>query len=280
MNLPSSSLLPARSVANELQLRVIGCRAGSPDQYSPASGYIVGVPGMQVLVDCGPGVLSRMRTDGIEPVDLQAVVITHIHADHCLDLMALAYGLRFPNPAATKLPLYVPSSAVSMLDTLDDLYGIPTLEDLRRPIRQCFDIRPIDTDGFRAHIGPLQLRTRFVSHAVDTLGVRLSMDAQSVVLSSDTGWCDQLIELAKDADVFACEATYLDADPEVMKSHGHLTAVQTGEAAASAGVKHLVVTHTSQRSDELPALDAATSTAGAFVDTIDLAQPGKCFSTK
>lgn len=269
--------MTAQVLTDGFRLQVLGCRAGSPDEHSAASGYLMGVDGAQVLVDCGPGVVTRMRADGIDVKSLAAVVITHIHADHCLDLMALAYGLRFPDPATKRIPLYLPASAVSMLDTLDHLYGIPTLEDLQHPIRQCFDIHPIATDGFSTHLGPFTLETRFVSHAVDSLGVRLSLDGHSIVLSSDTGWCDQLIELAKGADVFACEATYLDADPEVMKSHGHLTAVQTGEAAVAAAVGTLVVTHTSQRSDELPALDAATSRASGAVDRIELAQPGQQF---
>jgi ribonuclease BN (tRNA processing enzyme) len=269
---------PTATSAADFRLRILGCRAGSPDQHSAASGYVVEVPGAKVLVDCGPGVISRMRADGIEPNSLSGVVITHIHADHCLDLMALAYALRFPEPTNTRIPLYLPASAVPMLDTLDDLYGIPTLEDLRQPIRQCFDIRPIGVDEYNTHIGPFELFTRFVSHAVDSLALRFSLDGKSIALSSDTGWCDQLIELAKGADVFACEATYLDADPEVMKSHGHLSAIQTGEAAVAAGVKTLVVTHTSKQADELPALDAATSTAGGAVDQIVLAQPGLCVS--
>ncbi len=230
-------------------LEVLGCNAGAPDATSGASGYLVSDDPGSLLIDCGPGTVARLAAGG--HLDrLIGVIATHVHADHFLDLMALAYRRRFPQPAE-RIPLWIPGQSLSFVDAFDDLFGIPTLPDLRRPLHQAFDIRPLDLgsaqeinvqDGLSFSVRPAQ-------HAVPSASVRVRTPDGVVAFSSDTGWCDGMLDAAADADIFVCEATYLSATPEELVGHGHLTADMAGLAATRAGVRQLMVTHLSTASN-------------------------------
>ena len=106
------------------QLKIIGCRAGSPMKWNPASGYLLKTTQGTILIDCGSGVLANLDDEDFD--NLIGVVITHIHADHCLDLMALAYRKVFPS-LSKRIPLYGPPSVAGMIASYDALFGIRTL---------------------------------------------------------------------------------------------------------------------------------------------------------
>ncbi len=219
--------------------KVIGCRAGAPAAGVPASGYLLEMADELVLVDCGPGVVLSLKD--VELENLTGVVVTHRHADHMLDLMALAYRRLFPRRQST-IPLYCPSSMISTLNEFDDLFGIPSVPTMRKPILSAFDVIPVIL-GESFAIGTLHFDTLRMVHPVDTMALALS--AYAMVYTSDGGVSDELREFCTGARFLFAEATYVNDDGHDLREHGHMTARLCGELAASSGIEHLIVTHLS-----------------------------------
>lgn len=241
-----------------MNLTVLTCDAGR------TSGYLLEHDGRHVLVDCGPGVSDALQHH-IDLDALDAIVITHAHADHCLDLMGLAYALRFPTPRTRPLPLYVPAEMTGLISALDSQFGVPTLPALRAPIAQGTDVHPLDLDDPTPIplLEGLRLTVRPAQHAVPSAALRFDDGDSTVAFSSDTGLTDTIADTATDADLFVCEATYLTATPEELTGHGHLTPDQAGSIAEKAKARRLLLTHLSRPADGPEARDrAATRYAG------------------
>lgn len=261
------------------RLRILGCRAGSPTPDSPCSGYLLETPTGRLLVDCGPGIAARLAADvGRAAVD--AVVITHVHADHSLDLVALAYALQFPHPRGRRVPLWLPADSLDRVAMLDEVYGIPTLPDLARPIATAFDPQPLVLDGSTVHevLPGVQLTAHAARHAVPSAALSIRCDGATVAFSSDTGWADGVVAAATGADLFVCEATYATATPEELETHGHLTGELAGRLAREAGVRSLLLTHLADPEDAPVIVEQARASSALPSDRLALASPGKTFS--
>lgn len=225
------------------RLTVLGFRSGKPDAVSPCSGYLVEDRGRRILVDCGPGIMAQLIARDIS-LELDAVVLAHLHQDHCLDIVPLAHNRLLPHASAPRIPLFAPEQALSALRALDDWLEVPSDPDVRLPLAAAFDIRPLPGDGSTTTLpGGIPLASYSVRHAVPSTALRMKLSSGVLTFSSDTGWCDGLLEAAREADVFVCEATYPRKDPAMLAEHGHLTADLTGRCAQEAGVGHLVVSH-------------------------------------
>jgi ribonuclease BN (tRNA processing enzyme) len=143
------------------------------------------------------------------------------------------------------------------------------------------DEGPLD-DVYRFHslrpgtveIGPLRVTTDRVAHPVETYGVRIEHAGSSIAYSADTAPCDALVRLAVGADLFLCEASYLDSDENPPGLH--MTGGEAGEAATKAGAKRLLLTHlVSAWGSERDTLDAAS---GTFAGPVEIARPGAAFN--
>ncbi|MQA09755.1 MAG: MBL fold metallo-hydrolase [Pseudonocardiaceae bacterium] len=245
-------------------LTVLTCEAGR------TSGYLLDHDGRHVLIDCGPGVVDAVQRH-VSLSELQAVVITHAHADHCLDVVGLAYALQFPVPREQPLPLYVPAEMTDLLSVLDGQFGVPTLPALRRPIASSTELHPLELDdNSPIEIVPgLFLTVRPALHAVASAALRFSAADGCIAFSSDTGWTDTLLATAEESDLFVCEATYLQATPEELTGHGHLTASQAAQLAHDAGARGLLLTHLSALGDGPQALADARR---HYTGVLDLAR--------
>ena len=221
-----------------------------------SSGYLLRQGGAVVLVDCGPGTaLGLARSGWLERLD--AVVITHQHADHACDVIGLAFARRFPGPLP-RIPLFAPASALSVIRRLDDLFAVPSLGEGAQTIAASFELGALSMDGVPAEIaGGLSLSSFAVAHPVPSAALRFDSGAQTVVFSSDTGACGSLIEAASDADLFLCEATYLEASAAELDRNGHLTPDLAAQAALAAGARRLVLTHLLRPEDAAAAVAAA-----------------------
>lgn len=237
---------------DNLELTVLASEAGR------SSGYALTHGDATVLVDCGPGVIRALESH-CDPSNVAAVVITHEHADHSIDLVGLAFRLRYPTPHTVKIPLYLPEDMIQLVDRLDGLLGAPTIGQLSRPIRDSFDIRPLDLHNrARVDIAPGLTLTPFSArHAVPSAALRFETADAAIAFSSDTGPTESLIDAAAGVDFFVCEATYGPAQPHLDDSHGHLTAGQAGEIARRAEVGTLLLSHLSRPSDAAPSVAAA-----------------------
>lgn len=255
-------------------LEILGVAATAPTPTSAASSYVVDVaPGRYVLVDAGPGAVAelvrRRNLDG-----LVGVVLTHLHADHSLDAMALAYRWTFPD-VRPRIPLWIPAGEAARLAAFDDVFGIPTLPTMRRPLAQAFDVQEMPLDGTTHHrVGDGDFVAFPARHAVASAALRFTVPEGVVAFSSDTGPCEELVAAASGSDVFVCESTYVVADEKVVNGHGHLTAELAARTAARAGVRTLLLTHLARPEDAEAALASARAHFGG---DLRIACPGLTF---
>jgi ribonuclease BN (tRNA processing enzyme) len=248
---------------SKLRVRVLGCRAGRPDISSACSGYLVSGGDDSVLVDCGPGVLTEMI--GLGAVDgLTSIVLTHVHQDHMLDVVPLAFTRLLVDAPLPRIPLWVRAESIPMLRALDELMAVPTDPLVGRPLDTAFDIKPLTLGGEPQALGSsgIEVAAYAARHALPCASLVFTLGGRRLTFSADTGWCDGVVQAASGADLFICEATYLEADKQALEEHGHLTAAQTGQLAKLADVSHLVVTHVLDGDNEARTLAAVREHAG------------------
>jgi ribonuclease BN (tRNA processing enzyme) len=245
-----------------LHLTVLGCYGPYPPAGGACSGYLLQSGETTVLLDCGNGVLSRLQQH-LPFWKLDAVILSHLHADHCADLFVMRYGLEIAYKRGLRsepLPVYTPAE--------------PAAEFERLPYKNAYEVIKITEDD-KLNLGPFRISFSFGVHAVPSLGIRVETAEAALVYSGDTEYHSGLEELARGAKLFLCEANYLEAD---LKDglRNHLSAGQAAQVAAAAGVEELVLTHHHPESD--PALVFAEAakhfpSAGLAVEakTYDLA---------
>ena len=252
----------------EPRLTVLSSTAGR------SSGYLLEAAGRRVLVDCGPGAVAALASHG-GPEGLDAVVVTHAHADHCLDLMGMGYALRCPDPLDRRIPLLLPESMTVVARRFDDLFGVPTSATMARPIDQSFTLRPLALarpEPVELFPG-LSLEAFPARHAVESAALRFTASGAVVTFSSDTTWTESVVAAASGAGLFVCEATYLEADEATLERNGHLTARMAGRLARESGARRLLLSHLSYPTDAARALaDAGEAYDGS--DPIEVATPG------
>jgi ribonuclease BN (tRNA processing enzyme) len=225
-----------------MRVHVVGCSPAWPNPGGAQSGYLVEENGRRVLLDCGPGVLPRLRRlEGWPQVD--AIVITHFHLDHWGDLVPWAFGGLFGAGREVPAPeLWLPRGGRDTLHGLDPvLYANAVLELF--DVQEYEERTPFTVAGFElvAH--------RMLHYALESYGLRVSSSERTLAYSADSAPCPGLIHLAREADLFLCEATL--AQPE-QGIRGHLTWDEANEAFETAGASRLVIIH---RPDELPLPD-------------------------
>ncbi len=247
-------------------LRIIGCRAGSPTYGNPASGTLLTTSEGTILIDCGPGVLVNLTE--LEVQNLIGVIITHRHADHCLDLMALAYKILFPT-LQNPIPLFGPPSLWEMIKSYDDLFGIPSLPTLKRPIATAFSFSPVIPGDPFIVAKSFVFETALMHHPVETMAVK-SVDF-NVVVTADGSYTEGLQKLCTGCDILIAEATYPDDEGRHLEEHGHMTADICASLAERAKVKHLVVTHLSEPTDSEVTIAKVKK---LFHGRLSLASPG------
>lgn len=247
-------------------LSVVGCTAGSPSECGPASGYLVRTRSTTVLVDCGPGIVAALARSGVID-DLDAVIVTHEHLDHCGDLVTLAYHRAFPTKRPP-LALYAPESVRATLTGIERVFGIDTLPTLRRPLTDQLPLRPVEP-GASIEIGDLAVETLRTRHPVPTIALRFP--DLGVVYTADAALADDLVGFADGTGTLLAEATYVTEDGQDFEAHGHMSGRHAGELAARAGVGRLVLTHLS---DFAQASATVAEAERGFGGTIEVAEPG------
>lgn len=211
-----------------MKLTIVGCSPAWPNPGRAHSGYLLEHAGRRLLVDCGPGVLSRLReAEGWPLVD--AIAITHTHLDHCGDLVAWLWGhLHVPGEGTPAPELWLPPGGRPDLGRLAHRFGeVFTITEYR-------DGEAFDAAGFT-------VTPRAVSHYDQpTFGLRVEAGGKVVAFSADTGPTPALAELAAEANVFLCEATLDAVEPG---TRGHLTAGEAAAAALAARAHRLLLIH-------------------------------------
>jgi ribonuclease BN (tRNA processing enzyme) len=219
-----------------MKLTVAGCSPAWPNPGGAQSGYVVESGGSRVLLDCGPGVLPRLRAaEGWPQVD--AIVISHWHLDHWGDLVPWVWGLQFgPASDAPHPELWVPPGGRETLARLGVELGRPDMFEQTFQLHEYADGEPFETAGQQV------TAVRVLHYAMLAFGFRVSANGSTLAYSADSGPTDALVELARDADLFVCEATLLAPNPEG-GTRGHLSAVEADDAFRRSGAKRLLLTH-------------------------------------
>ncbi len=224
-----------------MKLSVIGSSPAWPNADGAHSGYLVEGPG-RLLLDCGPGVLARLRRDEPWP-RIDAIAITHLHLDHWGDLVPWVWGSRFRvGDAVAKPELWLGPGARESLREIGRHLGTADMFETTFELREYRPGERFTTAGFE--VLPLSLP----HYSMPTVGFRVEADGRSLAYSGDSGPAESLVELARDADLFLCEATLLRGE---LDGHprGHLSAEEAVETSEAAGAQRLLLTH---RPEELP----------------------------
>jgi ribonuclease BN (tRNA processing enzyme) len=243
-----------------MRLTVLGCAGSFPGAESACSAYLVEAQGFGLLIDFGSGALSALqRYAGLDAVD--AIVLTHLHPDHMLDACPFVVVRRYaPDGPKPPVPTYAPLGAAERISAA---YSADN-----EPVDDVFTFYALQPGTFP--IGPFTVTADRVNHPVETYGLRIEQGGRVLAYSSDTAPCDPLVRLAAGADLFLCEASYLDGgqNPPGL----HLTGSQAGEAAAKADVGRLLLTHLVPAwGSEAATVEAACAT---FAGPVEVVRPG------
>jgi ribonuclease BN (tRNA processing enzyme) len=243
---PPSRPWPGRGErgVSDFNLTVLGASPAWANPGGACSGYIAACGPDRVLLECGFGVLGRLRER--LPLDqLSAVVISHLHADHFMDLVPLRYGLKYGRLRADpRLPLYAPPGATEFFARLGRaLDGDPHFFDHTYHLKEYSPEAPLE-------IGSLTFQFRKVKHYVPSYAMAIRA-GRKLVFSADAAPCEALRDLARGADLFLCEAAIdrREEDDPDPRHRGHMTAVEAGAVAHEAGVRRLLLTHFRSNAD-------------------------------
>jgi ribonuclease BN (tRNA processing enzyme) len=261
-----------------VRVTVLGKSPSWQDAAGACSGYLVQAPGFSVLLDCGNGVFSKLRPI-CDYVDVDAVVISHMHADHFLDLVPFSYALRYA-PRQQPVPvggwpgtddparprLYLPGGGGALVRHVVSCWGNDDLID------SAFEVHEYAVDE-ELLLGPLAVRFCEVPHYVPTFAVELACDGARFTYGADCRPNDELVHFARDTDLLLIEASL--PRPERDGTRGHLTAREAGEHGLRAGARRLVLTHYSDELD--PELTRAEGADG-FGGPVDLAREGAVYT--
>jgi ribonuclease BN (tRNA processing enzyme) len=216
-----------------VKLTVVGCSPAWPNPGGAQSGYLVEGPG-RLLLDCGPGVLARLREREPWP-RVDAIAITHFHLDHWGDLVPWVWGSMYgPGEQAGRPELHVPPNGRTLLEELGEHLGARDMFEVTFRISEYRDGVPFEAAGFE--LTPV----RVPHYTIESYAFRVTKGTTVLAYSGDSGPSEVLADLARDADLFVCEATLLHDEPE---PRGHLSLEEAEEAFVASGARRLLVTH-------------------------------------
>jgi ribonuclease BN (tRNA processing enzyme) len=230
----------------DVKLTVVGSSPAWPNPGGAQSGYLVEARDGRLLLDCGPGVLPRLRElDGGWP-RLDAIVITHFHLDHWGDLVPWVWGTMFGlGHDLGPVELWLPARGADHLRGLGRLLGTEDMFDRTFAVHEYAEGEPFAAAGFDV------VALKLPHYTLTTYGLRVTSNGRTLAYSGDSGPSERLVEVARDADLFLCEATLeagdLDGEPR-----GHLDVGEAVAAFEASGARRLLLTH---RPDELATPD-------------------------
>lgn len=219
-----------------MRITVLGCSGSVSGPDSPASGYLLEEEETApVVLDFGPGILGALQRYA-DPGDV-SVLLSHLHADHCLDVPGLLVWRRYhPTPPEGRAIVYGPKDTAFRLGVASAECG-GQIDDMSDTIdlRRWVDRRTVE-------FGKLSILARQVFHPPESYGMRVTTaQGRTFAYSGDTGMCQAVRDLAHGADMFLCEASWTDS-PE--RPEGvHLSGTEAGRIAREAGVGELLLTH-------------------------------------
>ncbi|WP_418277485.1 MBL fold metallo-hydrolase [Isoptericola jiangsuensis] len=234
-----------------MRLVTVGVSGSMPGPASPASCYLVqaedGERRWNVVLDLGSGSLGALQRH-VDPAELDAVALSHLHPDHCADLSGLYVYLRYhpghgsqTTGAPRRLPVVGP---VDTRERAAAMYGLEPAEHMDAEYRFC-----TWTPTEPVTVGPMTLEAFAVNHPIEAYGIRVTGpstqrpgERATLVYSGDTDTCASLVEASRGADLLLCEAAFQEGRDDGIEGI-HLTGRRAGRVAADAAAARLLLTH-------------------------------------
>ncbi len=217
-----------------------------------------------IVADLGSGAFGNLRRYR-EPESIDAVVISHMHADHFLDIVPMRYALKYGvRTTERRVPLYVPPGGAAMLRKLVGAFAPEAGDDF---LGDVFDVRTYDPHATLV-FGDVRVRFAPTSHYIETFAVRFESDAASLTYSADTSPDERVVALAHASEAFLCEATLTEAG-EAERPRGHSSAREAAAMAGRARAVRLLLTHYPASADVRQLGDVARTAFPGPVDVVD-----------
>ena len=251
-----------------MRLTILGGSAAGANPGQGCSGYLVESGPTRIVLDLGAGTFPELRRHAdFRCVD--AIVLSHLHLDHTLDVLALRYALAYnPVSPGRRLPLWLPPGGIDFLDRL-----ATALSDQSESCHyfSVFDAREYDPD-IALRIGELHLRFQPTVHYIPCWATRVSNGGgRDLVYTADAGPTSDLVPFSERAAVMIAEDTQQGMTQEPVATRGHMTPTEAGTLARNAEVNMLILSHVWAENDPLLAVYEAEVTFGGRVI---LATPG------
>ncbi len=256
------------SAQGAARLTILGSGTAAPSARRGASGHLLSIGEDRLIFDTGPGTLDRLLRAGADPHTVSHLFYSHNHLDHTGELAAWLFAGRIPQ-VGRRAPLTIAGSPgfMDMLGTLHDAYGHwiePETYHLDRVTMDAAARSMLNGKRWSVQAFP-------VDHIASSIGYRVTLDTgKTFVYTGDTGPCESLVELCRDADLLLIEAS----TPDGAGLPGHLTPSQAGEAAARAGARRVVLTHFYPPCDRVDMLEQLRRT---YPGQATLAEDGMSF---
>jgi len=245
-----------------MKLIVLGVAGAYTAAGEASPGYLIEHNNKYILLEAGPGITGRLAKF-VPYQKLSAIIVSHLHFDHMLDLLPLSYVYHIEK---ITVPLYFPKEKEKWLIDTYEANEIMSFLD-------AYEI--IDSKG-SVQIDPFKIDFLPMNHRIETAGVRITTDDGVIAYSGDTAYCENLVKLAKNADILLAEATYLEKDRERTRE-GHMTAKDAAKVAREANVKKLLLTHIWFEYDKEQSLSEAKS---EYDGDVELAKEMKIYKVK
>lgn len=265
-----------------MKLTIVGMAGSYAGPQSPASCYLVQAKDhdgkeWSLVLDMGSGAFGALQRY-IDPFEIDAVALSHLHPDHCSDLSGFYVYYKYHPDFGTEFSARGPIPVLAPTDAGERIcraYGLPdgeTMEGQFTHLRwEC---------SAHVDLGPFQIQAIEVNHPVEAYGFRITGPSEHdpsrrVVLaySGDTDVCSGINQIAQDSDLFLCEAAFIEGRDDGIEDM-HLTGKRAGKIAAQTDTKHLVLTHIPSWNDpEVSRREAADEFAGE----LSIAVPGQTY---
>lgn len=249
-----------------MKLTIIGCAGSYPGPESSASCYLLEHDGFRLVVDMGNGSLGSLQRF-LDPRDIDAIALSHLHPDHCLDMTSLHVLAKYhPDGPYNTVDVWAPEGAEEFLRRANGVDAEPMTDKF---VFKLWD------PGMPVSIGPFTVKPWSAQHPVPAYSLRISAGGRTITYTGDTGPYEQLADAVREADLFLSEASFLESRSATNPPALHLTGTQAATYARQAGAKRLVITHVPAwiDSDEV----ARDVEAGQFDGPVEFAAPGKVF---
>jgi ribonuclease BN (tRNA processing enzyme) len=223
-----------------VKLTVVGCSPAYPNPGGAHSGYLLEsskTAGNGLLLDCGPGVLGRLRERDTWP-KVSAIVLSHLHLDHCGDLIPWLWGsqsLAADGAQPARPQLWLPPGGRERLNRFEDLFASTGLFETVFVIEEYEPGKPFSAAGYSI------VAARVPHYGIEACALRVTADDAIVAYSGDSAPCDALVEIARGADLFVCEATLRAS--ELVGRRGHLSLDDAEAAFEASKARQLLIVH-------------------------------------